>query len=128
MNPAAQFFADLSTGDVEKALANTTEEFVWTVSGKPGDGFALAGSYNRARYVEMLSHVKASMPSGPQIDVTSMTETPERIVMEAHVQGESAEGIAYDNRLVYVFDLEDRKIKAVREYLDTLHAAKVFTR
>jgi ketosteroid isomerase-like protein len=128
MNPATQFFADMGTGDLGKALANTTEDFTWTVSGKPGDGFALAGTYDRARYVEMLGHVSASMPAGPRVDVTSMTETPERIVIEARVQGVSADGVVYDNQLVYVFDLKGDKIKAAREYLDTIHAAKVFTR
>jgi hypothetical protein len=128
MNAAEQFFADMGTGDLDKALANTTEDFIWTVSGKPGEGFALAGTYERARFVDMLGHVGSSMPAGPKVEVTSTTETPERIVIEARVQGLSADGVEYDNRLVYVFDLEGDKIKAVREYLDTIHAAKVFTR
>jgi ketosteroid isomerase-like protein len=37
-------------------------------------------------------------------------------------------GAEYDNQLAYVFDIGGDKISAVREYLDTIHAAGVFTK
>lgn len=62
------------------------------------------------------------------MEITSTTEPQERVVIEAHVQGRSADGLDYDNQLVYVFDLDGGKIAVVREYLDTIHAAEIFTR
>lgn len=61
------------------------------------------------------------------MDVASGFFTEERIVVETHTTGRSAAGVDYDNRIAYVFDLRDGLIAAVREYLDTIHAAVVFT-
>lgn len=125
---AAEFFSRLGAGDVAGAMELTANDFRWTVGGRPGEGFALAGTYDRAGYVQMLDRVAASLPAGPQVEVVSTTETEERAVVETHVVGTSADGVAYDNRVVCVFDLSGGRIAAVREYLDTIHAATVFTR
>ncbi|MDX1873270.1 nuclear transport factor 2 family protein [Mycolicibacterium sp. 120266] len=127
MNTAQSFFADLSTGDVAAALARTTLDFTWTVAGVPGQGFALAGTYDRERFAAMLSRVAAALPDGPHVEITSVTPTAERIVVETHTTGRSARGLDYDNRIAYVFDLRDGRICSVREYLDTIHAAEIFT-
>jgi hypothetical protein len=58
VNPATRFFADLNTGDVEKALARTTEDFTWTVAGKPEGGFALAGVYRKQQYLDAFGDVQ----------------------------------------------------------------------
>jgi ketosteroid isomerase-like protein len=128
MDAASQFFHDLAADGVEAALARTTGDFTWTVAGNPGRGFALAGTYDREHIPAMLGRVAAALPEGPRVDITSVTETRERIVVETHVTGRSAAGVDYDNRLVCVFDLRGDKICAVREYLDTIHASEVFTR
>jgi ketosteroid isomerase-like protein len=87
----------------------------------------LAGAYDREQFPAMLGRVAAALPDGPQVDVTTVTATEERIVVETHTTGRSAAGVAYDNRIACVFDLRDGRIAAVREYLDTIHAADVFT-
>lgn len=111
MTIATSFFDRLGSGDVYGALALTTPDFTWTVAGKPGQ-FALAGVY--------------FLPAGPRVDITSVTADSLHEVIEAHVTAVSASGAQYDNALVYVFDLEGDKIRAVREYLDTIHASEVF--
>jgi len=127
-NVATEFLSRFAAGDVTGALELTTDDFRWTVGGKPGGGFALAGTYDQAGYLEMLGRAAASLPAGPQIEVISVTEAAERAVVETHVVGTSADGVEYDNRVVCVFDFDGSKIAAVREYLDTIHAAEVFTR
>jgi uncharacterized protein len=99
---------------------------MWTVGGKPGGGFALAGTYDRDSYIELLGRVAGYLPAGPNLEITSVTADANHEVIEAHVTGESTSGIRYDNRLACVFDLADGKIKAAREYLDTIHASEVF--
>ncbi|MBM9509237.1 hypothetical protein [Actinacidiphila acididurans] len=66
------------------------------------------------------------LPAGPQVDVTSVTTDSGHEVIEAHVTAVSAAGTTYDNALVHVFDLEDGRIKAAREDLDTIHASEIF--
>ncbi|MGB3485524.1 MAG: nuclear transport factor 2 family protein [Mycobacterium sp.] len=126
MNAAQQFFADLGAGNIEAALARTTPDFTWTVAGAPGQGFALAGTYNREQFPAMLAQVGAALPDGPHVGITSTTATVDRIIVETHTTGRSATGVDYDNRIVCVFDLDGGQISAVREYLDTIHAAEIF--
>ncbi|MBP2471803.1 ketosteroid isomerase-like protein [Crossiella equi] len=127
-NIATEFFELLGRGHIDGAMALTTDDFTWTVGGKPGGPFALAGTYDSAAYIEMLGHVAASIPAGPQVEIVSVTQGSDRIVVETHVVGNSADGVGYDNNLVCVFDISDGRIAAVREYLDTIHASEVFTR
>jgi ketosteroid isomerase-like protein len=93
-----------------------------------GGGFALAGVYRTQQYLDMLGRVTASLPEGPQMQITSITQATERVVIEARVRGRSVDGPDYDNQLAYVFDINGDKICAVREYLDTIHAAEIFTK
>ncbi|WP_029112266.1 nuclear transport factor 2 family protein [Mycobacterium sp. URHB0044] len=127
MNSATQFFADLEAGHVDRALGRTAPGFTWTVPGVPGGAFALAGVYGAQEFPAMLARVAAALPEGPQTEITSVMETEQRIVLEAHVRGRSTNGVEYDNRVAYVFDMDGGQISAVREYLDTSHAAEVFT-
>ncbi len=60
-------------GDIDGAMELTTDRFSWTVGGKPGGGFALAGTYDREGFVRMLGQAGASVPAGPQIDIVSVT-------------------------------------------------------
>ena len=124
-NPATMFLDRLRAGDLNGALALTTDRFTWSVAGKPGQ-FVLAGRYDRKKYRELLARVGRSLTSGPQMDIRSVTTGDDRVVIEAHVTGNAANGVHYDNDLIYAFDLEGDRIAAVREYLDTIHAQEAF--
>lgn len=127
-NLASEFFDRIGHGDIEAALALTADTFTWTVAGSVGGPFALAGTYNKATFVRMMGQVAASLPGGPKIEIKSVTADDDHTVIETHVTGTSATEAQYNNNVVYVFDIADGKISAVREYLDTLPAATIFTR
>lgn len=127
MNPATKFFAELQTGHVDQALALTAAGFTWTVPGAPGGAFGLSGVYSAEQFPAMLSRAAAALPEGPRTEITTVVETPRHVVIEARVRGRAANGGEYDNRVAYVFELDGDKITAVREYLDTVHAAEIFT-
>jgi ketosteroid isomerase-like protein len=46
--------------------------------------------------------------------------------IEANPQGVSPSGEAYDNHNVFIVDLSEGKISAIREYYDTMHTSAVF--
>src|SRR5919198_649006 len=94
-NLATRFFDRLGTGDIDGVLALTSPDFTWTVMAKEGR-FAMAGTYDRGRFVEMLGRVGETFQEGPTMDVTSVTEGSKRIVVEARVRGESHGGVAHD--------------------------------
>jgi ketosteroid isomerase-like protein len=126
-NLAAQFFDHLNSGDAAAALDLTTDDFTWKVTGKPGGPFHLAGTYSKDEFLDMLGSVGGILRDGPKMEITSVTDGGSTIVIEAHVTGESMSGALYDNDLVYAFDVRDGRLAAAREYLDTAHAADVFS-
>ncbi|GGN23040.1 nuclear transport factor 2 family protein [Streptomyces fuscichromogenes] len=118
------FFESFNAGDAEAAFALLDEEAVWWVAGKP-DRFPLAGDYDKDGLLRLLGTVGQAMPNGVDLKVTSTTTQDDRVVVEAESHGVSAAGKVYDQRIIYVFQLHDGKIRQVREYLDTQHAVDV---
>jgi uncharacterized protein len=50
----------------------------------------------------------------------------ECVVIEAEIDGETADGLRYNSPAVFIFETRDGLIASLREYSDTLLAAKVF--
>jgi len=50
----------------------------------------------------------------------------ESVVIEALTDGETTDGVRYDNPTVYIFETRDGLIVSLREYGDTQLAAQVF--
>ena len=48
------------------------------------------------------------------------------VVIEAEIDGETADGLRYDTPAVFIFDTRDGLIVSLREYSDTQLAARVF--
>jgi len=50
----------------------------------------------------------------------------ECVVIEAETDGETADGLRYNSPAVFIFETRDGLVSSLREYSDTLLAAKVF--
>ncbi|MBV1940447.1 nuclear transport factor 2 family protein [Streptomyces sp. BV286] len=123
-NVVLGFFKALSAGDLEAASDLLDEEFVWWVSGKP-EYLPIAGTYNKAQVVALSSKVGAAMPDGIQMTITGSTVEGDRAAVEAEVYGVSPTGKVYDNRNFFAVEVRDGRIRAVREYFDTIHTNEV---
>jgi uncharacterized protein len=123
-NVVLTFLENLSAGRLETALDLMDEDAVWWVSGNP-DYLPLAGTYRKDQLVGMVAMVGAAMPDGIQLTVTSSTAEDDRVAVETQVRGVSPRGKVYDNRNFFAVEVHDGRIRAVREYFDTIHTNDV---
>jgi uncharacterized protein len=122
-NVAVSFFENLSTGDIDAALAlMDNDDAVYWVSGKPTH-FPLAGTYTKQQLAALLDTVGSAMPNGITANITATTAEDDRV--EATVYGVFATGKVFEDKLFYAFEVRNGKIHSGREYLDTIHANEV---
>jgi ketosteroid isomerase-like protein len=113
----------LTDGDVERIRAHFTEDATWRLHGD----LPLAGiREGRDEILDFLVSAGALYAPGTQnFTFGEITAEGERAVLEWRVRGVSAHtGLTYDNEYCGVFVVRDGRIAEVREYLDTLHAAR----
>lgn len=119
------FLACLSEKDRERAPIYLDTEISWTimVANIPGGG----------RYQGLASVLQVLMggASGvfrkgdPKVHVDSIASTGDFVMAEAHGSGARADdGLSYENRYAFAFELRGAKILNVREYMDTLYIAR----
>jgi ketosteroid isomerase-like protein len=123
---ALRFVSSLAAGQLEAGLKMMAEDLSWCVAGHP-DEFALAGTYSKAEFVQLLARLGKAMPDGVRIEVNRVFGDHNTAAVEVRNTGRSPAGRQYDNHLVYIFEVQDGLIRAVREYLDTGHAQAIFT-
>jgi uncharacterized protein len=114
----------LVAGDLDAIAASFAEDATWSLHGD----LPLAGTkHGREEIMRFLVGAGALYRPGTQsFTFGEITAEADRAVLEWHVQGvASATGRPYDNAYCGVFVIGDGRIAAVREYLDTLHAADV---
>ena len=119
-----RFFEHLSAGRLDDALGLMDDEAVWWVAGNP-DYLPIGGSHTKDGIIGMISKVGTAMPDGIRLTVTSSTAEDDRVAVETEVRGVSPAGKAYDNRNFFAVEVRDGRIKAVREYFDTIHTSEV---
>ncbi len=118
------FFENLSTGKADAMLAAMSDSATWTVMGKP-ENFALAGTKTKAQFAELLKGIGSAMPKGMRVTPKALTAEGNRVAVEAESYGEHANGKVYNNQYHFLIEVQNGKIQAVREYLDTIHAKEV---
>jgi ketosteroid isomerase-like protein len=118
------FFENLSAGKVDAMLAAMSDSATWTVMGKP-ENFALAGTKTKAQFGELFRGIGAALPKGLRVTPKALTAEGNRVAVEAESYGEHANGKVYNNQYHFLIEVQNGKIQAVREYLDTIHAKDV---
>jgi uncharacterized protein len=116
------YLGALVAGDVDRIAASFAPEATWTLHGT----LPLAGvRRGREAIMEFLLGAGGLYEPGTQrFSFGEITAEHDRAVLEWNVQGTAAAtGRPYDNDYCGVFVIRDGHIVAVREYLDTLHAA-----
>lgn len=57
-----KFFENLQLGKIDEVLQLLTDDFTWTVAGKPNGGFKFSGIYNKQEFLQMLGNVGSIFP------------------------------------------------------------------
>lgn len=116
------FLGHYAAGRYEAALAMLAPDSQWWLPGHP-DEFPAAGWADKATVERRLAGNLKLLPNGLQITTGAITAEDDRVAIEAESEATLVNGRKYHNRYHFLFILRDGRIHAVKEYLDTLHAA-----
>lgn len=96
------------------------------------DAFTLAKGFGKFAGVRKFDTIvgtidafRTLVPDGLQIDIKTVIDGDDRVVVEFEGNATTSVGTAYHNQYCMVFTLCDEKIKQVNEYFCTIHADEV---
>lgn len=121
---ARDFFATLSTGDLEKLRPLFHPDATWTVCAKLLDG---SGSHHGRDTIidEFLAPIRGMFrPGDPKLEITNMISSGDQVAVETHTTGTFQNGNIYDNEYAWILAVKDGMVYSVREYMDTQYAAQ----
>lgn len=106
-------------GDVDTALANMSDEISWVI---PGNLQGVSGlKRGKAAIREFGSNVGRTFPQGLNSQINKVHAAgDDTVVVELTNSGKTANGKDYRNEYCFIFELENGKIRRVREYVDLL--------
>lgn len=133
MNPSnenetlvCEFFATLGTGDFARARTLLSPEATWTVmpAAVPGSGVHRG---HAAIFDEFLIPLRATLfePDSMRGTMDSLLSKGSLVAAETRAFGRLKNGRDYHNRYVFVFEVVDNRIVAVREYMDSHYIVKI---
>jgi ketosteroid isomerase-like protein len=77
--------------------------------------------------IGFLRRVAQTFPSGLPSEARHSYADGDTVILEMTNRGMTATGRPYENDYCFVFEVEQGRIHAIREYVDTQKAATVFT-
>jgi ketosteroid isomerase-like protein len=120
-----EFFATLSSGDLEKIRATFHEDAVWQVQVK---GILGEGAHRGRKAIvdEFLAPVRGLFkPGDPKVTVMTLASNGPLVLGECESRGAFADGRPYENLYVFVLEFKDGKVHVLREYMDSLYVARL---
>ena len=118
---AADFFENMSSGNGAAVLNALADSATWWVAGN----FALSGTKTKQQFAELVGGLAANIDGPLTIKTTGVTAEGDRVAVEAESHAKMKNGKVYQNKYHFLLEIRGGKIQAVKEYLDTAHAAEV---
>jgi ketosteroid isomerase-like protein len=122
---ALDFFAALSTGDLEKLRPFIDADSVWEPMVKDIPG---AGRYQGNAIIDdFLAPVRGMFAEGdPKVFPQTIFSDGDLVCVESYSLGKLPDGRTYDNRYCWTFRMNNGKIGLLREYMDSHYVATLF--
>lgn len=120
-----EFFERFSATDGAGALDLLDEAVVWRAMGREG-GLPMSGKMDRQGISDLIRSVEVAFPEGMKLTPTGWTVEGDRVAIEVESYAVKTNGTVYNNFYHFLVVVSDGKIKAIREYLDTIHVKQVF--
>jgi ketosteroid isomerase-like protein len=122
---ALDFFAALSTGDLDNLRPFLDENSVWEpmVRDIPG-----AGIYKGNQIIDdFLGPVRGMFaPGDPKVFPQTIFSDGDLVCVESYSLGKLQDGREYNNRYCWTFRMNNGKIGLLREYMDSHYVATLF--
>jgi ketosteroid isomerase-like protein len=111
--------------DAKRLGEMMTDDATYWVQGKP-HLFPAAGEKTRAQILAYMS-TPSIFKDGLKATFGACTAEGDNVALEVESLGVAPNGKTYNNTYHYLFVFRGDKIARVKEYVDTYHAAEVFT-
>lgn len=115
------FIENMSAGNGPAAFGALADSATWWIAGH----FALSGTKTKAQFAELAGGLAPKIDGGLKLTAKGVTAEGDRVAVEAESYAKMKNGKTYQNEYHFLFVVRDGKIQAVKEYLDTTHAADV---
>src|ERR1700691_5335842 len=114
------FFENLSAGNAPAAFDALGDAATWWIQGNIP---SLSGPRTKAQFADLLGQISSRTDGPLTLRVKGVTAEGDRVAVEAESFAKMKSGKTYQNRYHFLCEVSGGKIQAVREYLDTIHAA-----
>ena len=115
------FFDALSRADSAAIARLYADDFtLWTAGTLP-----FSGTFTKTQALQAMGQILGLFPDGLRFTINAMTAEDERVAVEAESHGRHVSGKTYHNQYHFLLLIHDGKIRALKEYMDTMHASQV---
>jgi uncharacterized protein len=108
----------IAKGDAEAALANMAEEVSWVIPGHLANVSGL--KRGKGDVGKFIAGIRQAFPEGLKSEIRKVHMAGDTVVVELTNRGKAFNGKDYENEYCFVFEIENKKIRRVREYVDLL--------
>jgi uncharacterized protein len=120
------FFTALSSGDLDRVRSFLHPEATWTpqVRDVPGAGVHKG---HQGIIEEFLTPVRGLFaPGDPKVFVDTIASSGSLVLTETRGVGHLKDGRSYSNLYAWAFEVQNSKITAIREYMDSHYVVGLF--
>ncbi len=117
---AREFFACFTAGDVAGALERMSDDATWWLPGKPGQ-LPILGVQTKEQMARLFQVMMSQLENGLPMTVKNVIAEGDEVALQAESYGQLRNGRVYNQEYHFAITFRDRKVSAVREYLDTQH-------
>lgn len=108
--------------DAGRIAALFTEDAEWHAPADNATALALRGPHHlvgRERIAYFLAQEMHTLFSQIEVEIRGVYADGDTVIIEERFRAQLASGKPYENEYCFVFELADRRIRRVREYMDT---------
>ena len=110
-------------GDLKTAFANMADNVSWLI---PGSIAGVSGvKRGKDEILKFMGSVGAVMPEGMHSEITRAYADGDTVILEVTSKAKVSNGKSYENEYCFVFEVENGKIRRIREYTDTQKAKEI---
>lgn len=126
---AINVWASFMSRDRAKILDVLTDDVEWIAPKNNATAVALGvtdhmvGKDAIANFI--LSDLRKLFSNGLEVEPISITAEGNRVVFEQMQKADLSNGRRYENAYVFIFEMEGRKVRRIREYMDTWNGYKM---
>ena len=107
-------------GDLKTAFGNMADNVSWLIPGNLG---GISGvKRGKDEIVKFITALGPKFPEGMQTEITRAYADGDTVILELTNRGKVSNGKFYENEYCFVFEIENGKIRRIREYTDTQKA------